>query len=175
MIKDDMWESIWALLVPRKVRNFLWRVCLNSLPIRSNLIKNSVTNDSLHSICSQEEESVIHFLWNYKASNDVWANSDSTFHKWPIHMTDFNQLWEKFNSLNQNDIALVVVIMRNLWMRRNEFVFNNIFKAPLIVVQTTKVELNEYVLACNSNQQNIIPTTVEARSRRAEVKWIPLE
>ena len=36
-IDGKVWMTIWALKVPPKVRNFIWRVSSNILPIKDNL------------------------------------------------------------------------------------------------------------------------------------------
>lgn len=87
-------------------------------------------------------------------------------------MIDFNQFWKKINALDQSDIGLVALIMRNIWMRRNDYVFNNVFKAPLRVVQSTKLDLEELLIA--AGQQNPLPTLAKVRPTRAKVKWVPL-
>lgn len=44
------------------------------------------------SICQQEQETVIHTLWNCPMANDVFANYQ-LIHKWPNQINDFKQLW----------------------------------------------------------------------------------
>ena len=36
-IDGKVWKTIWALKVPPKVRNFIWRACSNILPTKDNL------------------------------------------------------------------------------------------------------------------------------------------
>lgn len=103
------------------------------------MFNRSVTKDGMCPICFQEEETVIYILWNCRASNDVWAESGSIFNKWPNFRIDFNHLWEKIRILDQNSIASVALIMRNIWVKMNELVFNNEFRAPHKVFQSVKL------------------------------------
>ena len=32
-----IWKLVWSVLVPNKVKNFLWRVCKEALPMKRNL------------------------------------------------------------------------------------------------------------------------------------------
>ena len=36
-VGKDLWNSIWKMEVPNKVRHFLWRAVRESLPTKSNL------------------------------------------------------------------------------------------------------------------------------------------
>ena len=59
---EKVWKHIWTLNVTPKVRNFLWRACLNILPTRENLQRRKVAMDSLCEFCKQQPESVCHVL-----------------------------------------------------------------------------------------------------------------
>lgn len=84
-------------------------------------------------------------------------------------MADFNQLWIMIIVLDPPFIALIVTIMRNLWTRKNDFVFNNCFKPPLRVVQIVKANLEEFTKATKPKQHN------QSILRREAAKWIPPE
>lgn len=45
-------------------------------------------------LCLQDDEMVVHMIWNCRAAGDMWADSITVTHKWPNTMRDFNQLWE---------------------------------------------------------------------------------
>lgn len=57
-----VWQQIWQLNMPGVVRNFLWRVCTNSLPHKENLFKRKVLLDSLCLLCGRCPESTVHIL-----------------------------------------------------------------------------------------------------------------
>jgi hypothetical protein len=39
---DPIWKMIWQIKAPSKVKHFLWRVCHNSHPLRSNLVQRGM-------------------------------------------------------------------------------------------------------------------------------------
>lgn len=39
-------------------------------------------------------------------------------------MGSFSKFWDKLNSLEQTDFEKAAIIMRHIWFKQNEFVFN---------------------------------------------------
>ena len=58
-----VWNKIWSLNVPPKVRTFLWRACSNCLPTRDNLHRRRVSVKRHCGICHHRSETVSHILW----------------------------------------------------------------------------------------------------------------
>lgn len=56
--------------------------------------------------------------------------------------------------METSEISLAATIMRNIWLRRNDIVFNNSFQSPLRIIQiTARVELEEFLAAQESVKQ----------------------
>uniref|UniRef100_A0A2N9FFZ2 Reverse transcriptase domain-containing protein n=1 Tax=Fagus sylvatica TaxID=28930 RepID=A0A2N9FFZ2_FAGSY len=70
----QLWDAIWSLHVPPKIRHFLWRACHNSLPTRSNLHHRHILADPSCSSCTNQIESTIHALWQCKEIKPVWQS-----------------------------------------------------------------------------------------------------
>ena len=68
-----VWNKIWSLNVPSKVRTFLWRACSNYLPTRDNLHWRRVSVESHCKICHHSSETVSHILWECPLARNVWA------------------------------------------------------------------------------------------------------
>ncbi|GMY33812.1 putative ribonuclease h protein [Fagus crenata] len=49
-----LWSRVWSLHIPPKVKNFIWRACLNILPTKINLKKKKITTDWFCPICKSE-------------------------------------------------------------------------------------------------------------------------
>lgn len=58
--------------------------------------------------------------------------------------------------------------MRNLWTKRNDFVFNSSFKARSRVIQSATIDLEDFTEANKPIQQSLGP-----QLRIEDVKWIP--
>lgn len=74
-----LWKKIWRLVIPEKVKNLMWKANTNTLSTRHNMCKRKVINDDRCIICQQDEEIVVHTLWNCPATNDVFASVSPFF------------------------------------------------------------------------------------------------
>lgn len=132
-----MWEKIWHIPVLKKTRNFLWRVYTDSIPTKQNLLKRINLTEGNCPIWCLESKTTIHMLWNCRAANEVWLASYLMIQKSPSMMADTNQLWGFImECMKPPDIVLTASIMRHMWSRRNDFVFNSKVGAPYCTVQT---------------------------------------
>ncbi|XP_042942776.1 uncharacterized protein LOC122276958 [Carya illinoinensis] len=145
---DDQWKHIWSMNLPSKMKLFMWKVGNNLLATKSNLVARKVCDNSRCPICLKEAENVMHVLWLCPAANDVWAEHSRTLQKWNTEENDFLGLWAKISSkLNKPETEEVVAVMRNLWIRRNKFIFEQKFASPSSVIRLAKEDLNEYYAA----------------------------
>lgn len=110
--------------VPTVVKNFLWRVCNNSLPTRDNLYKKKITIDPLCPICGLVPETSVHALWSCSAVLAVWMECPRKIQKLSIMESDGLLLIDTLMSLLEEvEFELVSFIARRIWLRRNSFVF----------------------------------------------------
>jgi hypothetical protein len=54
---------LWSSEAPGTFKNFVWRVAHDLLPTREVLSRRHVTANPFYSICSREQESIFHILW----------------------------------------------------------------------------------------------------------------
>ena len=59
---SSVWNSIWSVTAPPKVKNFLWRACPGSLPTKQCLISRKVEVSEACPICHGGAKSVFHLL-----------------------------------------------------------------------------------------------------------------
>ena len=67
-----LWKAIWSLSVPSKVRNLVWGATKNSLPTKTNLVKQKIINSSMCESCQQANEDVCHALFHCPKLSDLW-------------------------------------------------------------------------------------------------------
>ena len=68
-----LWNKLWRLRIPLKVRNFLWRAYSDVLPTWANIAWRRLPIDPSCAICGQAEESVCHALWECSLATNIWA------------------------------------------------------------------------------------------------------
>ena len=67
-----LWNKIWGLNVPAKVKNLVWRACQNSLPMKTNLVKRKVITDGVCDSCKLQQEDVAHALYHCSKLDSLW-------------------------------------------------------------------------------------------------------
>ena len=65
-------KEILKLRTTNKIRNFIWRLCTNSLATNENLFKKKVRVNPLCSICLKEPETVEHICFMCEWTAPVW-------------------------------------------------------------------------------------------------------
>ncbi|KAK1574914.1 hypothetical protein Q3G72_000985 [Acer saccharum] len=60
---NNLWKLIWRLLIPGKIKNFLWRACQHFLPSLVNLDKMGIHVDGLCPRCLRKPETICYALW----------------------------------------------------------------------------------------------------------------
>jgi hypothetical protein len=84
--------------------------------------------DSLCPICKQEGESVEHILWTCESARDVWAECSSKLQKCATMEATFASLFtELADRLDDDEMQMVGVVARLIWLQRNGVVFGKAY------------------------------------------------
>lgn len=75
----------------------------NILPTRENLFRGKIIDLAICQTCLQEEELVIHVLWNCHTATDVWAEEESLVQKWVSNEVDLIRNVRKDESGSQEE------------------------------------------------------------------------
>jgi hypothetical protein len=121
--------------------------------------------------CEFEDETIIHALWECPAAHDVWGGKAFCFHKCSCAAFDFKALFEYvLHKFNNEQIALMAVISRRIWLRHNLWVFEGIFAHPNNVMNDSISAQDEYRRCMKTG-----PTGAEGWTipRNRHSKWLP--
>ena len=58
--------------MPNKVKNFLWRVCKEALPVKTNLVRRKVLAEDICCHCNLKAEDGVHVLWDCANLSAIW-------------------------------------------------------------------------------------------------------
>jgi hypothetical protein len=72
---DNLWQKIWHVQLPNRVRNFVWRLAKNILPTRGNLSKKGVKIEPLCPFCNSDIEIIEHLFMKCNIAKLVWFSS----------------------------------------------------------------------------------------------------
>ena len=62
-----VWKGNWSLQIPNKVKTLIWRVELDSLPSKANLMKRKILSDDAYPNYNLDQETSHHALWSCPA------------------------------------------------------------------------------------------------------------
>ncbi len=70
-------------------------------------------------------------LWNCDAARAVWSESPRAMQKCAVEANDFSLIFDHLcDRLSVDDLELAAVIAHRIWLRRNQWVFENSFLPP---------------------------------------------
>jgi len=138
------WDLIWKLKVPPKVKNFIWRVCRNTLPTRLRLKEKGVNCDPTCALCNLTEEDSFHIFFRCPGSCNIWSMCD--FFNTENNVINQGQenasvIFQLLQVLNGDEAALFCCILWSIWKQRNNKVWNDVTEAQVAVLERAKVLL----------------------------------
>uniref|UniRef100_A0A803PII9 Reverse transcriptase domain-containing protein n=1 Tax=Cannabis sativa TaxID=3483 RepID=A0A803PII9_CANSA len=72
---SGFWLKLWELKLPPKVKDFLWRVCTNSLPTKFQLSTKHVPIDTVCPLCMAAPETALHVLVRCVFAQQCWRQT----------------------------------------------------------------------------------------------------
>ena len=127
-------EKLWKACVPGKVKIFVWRACLDSLPTRSNLCKRRVMNEELCVVCGGQVESIEHVLCDCNVARAVWFQSLGVRMDADQRVSLMIWLANLHLQGSQSGFELCLMLIWNLWKHRNDILWNGKSVPPLEIV-----------------------------------------
>ena len=140
-----VWQKIWKLGVPNKIKLFGWCACQEILPTRVNLAKRKIIEDNLCQCCGREPETEAHILWECGAAQDVWAGCVPRLQKMPNSHGNIVKLLETLlDRLEISEVELFLVQAWFIWNQRNTVLYGGTFKDPKWLNKRAKDYLRDY-------------------------------
>uniref|UniRef100_A0A7N2KWK8 Reverse transcriptase zinc-binding domain-containing protein n=1 Tax=Quercus lobata TaxID=97700 RepID=A0A7N2KWK8_QUELO len=97
-----LWQAIWNLPVPSKVKNLVWRATKNSLPTKDNLVRRKIIQNGRCDVCREHTEDVKHALYSCPKLAELWKKMS----QW-THMNRARERVEVFSRHNTVPVAPV--------------------------------------------------------------------
>ena len=70
--QNGIWNQIWGLNVPNKVRHFMWLVCKEDIQTKHNLLRRKILLEDKYEQCGVESETAVHALWECAMLDKIW-------------------------------------------------------------------------------------------------------
>ena len=160
-IDGKVWKTIWALKLPPKVRNFIWRACSNILPTKENLHSRRVKVEPRYDICCQQPESTSHLLWECPLARNVWAISKGRVQKCSNQVQDFFQLFRMLKGkLTKTELERWATTSWAIWNARNgnKYYFEKVQVQPRSIMDhATGIQEDYQRLAASQKTIAVVP------------------
>ena len=146
-VQEDkpMWNRLWQLPIPPKVRNFVWRASSDILPTRANLARRRVPIDPKCAVCGSSDETVLHILWQCPLARNVWALVKGKLEKSDSSARTFFNLAQSLKGrLSRKDFELWAMVTWSKWNARNRFYFEASQTPPHAILKSAETLLDEY-------------------------------
>lgn len=159
-----IWKNIWSLKVPKKIRIFTWRACMDKLPTLHGLVKKWLPVNNWCHFYSQLGEDLLHAvfgcpkIWIWWSKCFPMLEHSSKSRKWLELVT-----WLMENG-SKEDLTLFTYYSWRLWSRRNWMVHEGKGANPM-----EPFEMLFSVLAAYISHQE--PSQIYFPQ---PAKWIPL-
>lgn len=69
------WSVLWKLIIPEKIKIFIWKAAKNLLPTAGNLWERKIIQEVHCKRCGDGVENIWHALISCKAAKKVWQSS----------------------------------------------------------------------------------------------------
>ena len=153
-----VWNQLWKLSVPPKVRNFVWRASSDILPTRANLAHRRVPIDPKCAVCGSSDETVLHILWQCPLAWNVWALVKGKLQKCDSSARTFFNLAQTLKErLSHKEFELWAMVAWSIWNAQNIFYFEASQTLPHAILKSAEMFLDKYQRFTHSMPTNWAP------------------
>ncbi|KAK3211776.1 hypothetical protein Dsin_016482 [Dipteronia sinensis] len=141
----NWWNLLWSLVLPPKVKIFIWRACLNVVPSLENLYHRKIAAAPSCTRCASHVESTSHALFGCKAARRVWTASHcSGFLALVRRLPVMDALQFLASHLSLDDFGLTCMVAWAIWEDRNALLNCGTTKEPEMVIAKATTLVDEF-------------------------------
>jgi hypothetical protein len=151
-IKFAYFVNLWKAGAPLVYKLHLWFSMQGRLWTADRLQRRGLQHPSARSLCCQEPETDNHIVVQCSFSREIWY---TLLLKYRLHrltpeaLADFTSWWSSLGesappSLRQELNALVILMARQLWLERNNWVFDKFATLPREVCRMISEEFEQW-------------------------------
>ncbi|GLT27463.1 hypothetical protein SLA2020_024590 [Shorea laevis] len=165
-----VWNAIWFLNVPPKIKHVLWRLIWEILPSRDILLSRGIDVELGCGACSTAEESYFHLFFDCEWSKRVWKGVLLVGSLHSIQPNSFlDDFLDFFLAVSATNREIVAVTLWYIWNNRNKCIFNHTCLSPERGIRNIRNYLDEFKAATSVDDEQML----EAKTNPvvAETAW----
>ncbi|XP_058739812.1 uncharacterized protein LOC131611980 [Vicia villosa] len=140
---ESLWKLLWKAPVHVRIKNFLWRLCHNILPLRTNLLKKGIHIDPSCPFCDRSPETLDHLFCHCDVTKMIWFSSPLGLRLDPT-ADPLMVLTKGLSDRNLFVNQLMCTMLWQIWKARNKCVFEGVTVSPPKVVSDSVNYLAEF-------------------------------
>ncbi|KAM6583229.1 hypothetical protein CsatB_010231 [Cannabis sativa] len=149
------WKKIWALNIPPKVRNFIWRAASNVGPTCAQLVTKHVPISSICQLCNSSDETIFHALVGCSFARSCWHRSCVDIGSWME--TAFSSWWYNLShKVSEPMLEEANMVAWGIWRARNDVVWNQKSSNDAVVVLSARRALDQYQFAQSTKNDSLM-------------------
>jgi hypothetical protein len=119
--ENAYWRQIWDLPCLPKIKQFVWRLAHNSLPLMTNINRRGIECDTLCVCCKRLDEDGAHLFLKCKEIKELWRSigMEAMRDQLSTHETA-QSVVQGILSLNDDQKVLIFCMLWRWWLRRNK-------------------------------------------------------
>ncbi|XP_021735024.1 uncharacterized protein LOC110701708 [Chenopodium quinoa] len=129
-----LWCLIWNYKGPPKLKHFLWNAAKGNLAVKSRLMQRHIVGDSKCLICENEDETIIHALFECTMAKEIWLHSQYRGVVDEAPAESFACRWVWLDQKVQGDgIYQIAALIWAAWRCRNLLLFEGVRSSPTVL------------------------------------------
>ncbi|KAL4330211.1 hypothetical protein AHAS_Ahas13G0377400 [Arachis hypogaea] len=131
-IHNRVWNSIWELKLPHKIKIFLWKSLHEKLSVLQQVHSRFASTPATCPRCMLKAESISHALFQCPLSSIIWSLSLITPDLWMREEETFFNWWQRVLSWaaaqfdGRQKTLLIAALCWSTWKARNRCVFEKV-------------------------------------------------
>lgn len=132
--QGEGWGKIWRLLLPHKVKIFIWRLCRDTVPVRRRLSSKGVSVPWLCPMCDKDIEHLAHVFFDCDFAKQCWGKLGLNY---DMSEVEFIPEWvlKKLTDAPVDEVVKVCVVLWGIWYWRNKKVWENRVVSPELAME----------------------------------------
>ena len=119
------------------------------MPMKENLVRQTIIEDRLCDCCHVDLETPLHALWLCHELDIVWSDPELWHFRRSVHFRDFKELLSWLILQEKNPELFAVMAAWSIWIQRNQVRLHQTASALHQVEQLSRDTFNEF-LACQA-------------------------
>ena len=129
-----LWRKTWKMAILGKVKHFIWRAYHETLPTYPQLHRRKIRSDAICLVCSQEDETTLHALWQCPLARNTWALVPGRLQKLLNQGGDFSLFMPRmFQDFPKTEVEEWALITWAIWNAHNRLIHEQVQLSPSVI------------------------------------------